>query len=214
MVRRTPEVGTPNRVPASPKPIRRLDQRTGIPRLHDRVARVRRNQEFRFRPGTMQVPGTRHRTDHIVTPLHNHARNVTNLSYVLDQVILCREETILHEVMTFNPGKSQSELRVSKLLESIVIKEEPGSAALPNAPCARGFDLNVSIVAGQTAIIGAHHIVALSFGNDLHEFFPDVSEYPTAAVLIEPLDLFRAAKKDSAQYEFSRALRMLFSISE
>src|SRR5258706_3818982 len=163
MVRRTPEVGTPNRVPASPKPIRRLDQRTGIPRLHDRVARVRRNQEFRFRPGTMQIPGTRHRTDDIVTPLHNHAGNVTNLSNVLDQVILCWEKAVVHEVMTFNPGKSQSELRVSKLLDRFVIEEKPGSAALPNAPCARCFDLNVSIVAGQTAIVGAYHILALSF---------------------------------------------------
>src|SRR5258706_316716 len=55
---------------------------------------------------------------------------------------------------------------------------------------------------------------ALVFGNDFHEFFPDIGEDPTTSFLIEPLDLFWPAEKDSPQHKFSRALGMLLSISK
>src|SRR5205085_9432545 len=81
-------------------------------------------------------------------------------------------------------------------------------------PRTRRFKSHLLIIARQTAIIRTDHVVTFIFGNDFQKFFPNIGEDPTTTFLVEPLDLFRPAKKDSAQHEFGRALRMLLGISE
>src|ERR1700730_5309663 len=167
-----------------------------------------------FGPGAMEVPGAGRRADHIVTPLHDDAGNVTNLLDILGQIVFGREETIVHEVVAFDARKGQRELRVGKFLDRFVIKEESRSTAFPNTPGAGGFNSHLLVIAGQTAIVSAHHIVPLAFGNDFQKFFPNIGKNPACALLIEPLDLFWTAEKDSAWHDFSGALGMLLGISE
>src|SRR5438067_11564577 len=93
----------------SPKPISRFDQRAQISRLHNRVAGVRRDAEFGFRPGAMQVPRARHRTHNVISTLDYDTRNVPNLSNVLKQIIVSRKETVVHEVVTLDAREGLGE---------------------------------------------------------------------------------------------------------
>src|SRR5437764_8547528 len=164
------------------------------------MTRVRREVQFSFRPGTMQVPCARHRTDYIVAPLDNHAGDLANLADDLDQIILSREETVVHEVVTLDAREGFSKVWIGKSFDRFGIEIELRSRSFPNRPCARGCDANLVVVAGESTIVSAHHILAFIFRDDLDEFFPDIGKDPTAAFLIEPLDLFRPAEKDSAQH--------------
>src|SRR2546427_10552663 len=100
----------------SSKSIRCFDQRAQIPRLHDRMARVRCDVKLRLRPRAMQIPGARHRANNVVSPLHNHAGYLTNLPDVFNQIILARKETVVHEVMAFNARERLCKSWISKPL--------------------------------------------------------------------------------------------------
>src|SRR5438046_5672578 len=148
---------------------------------------VRREVQFGFRPGTMQVPRARHRTDDIVAPLNDHTGDVANLADVLDQIILSREETVVHEVVTLDAREGFSKSWISKSLDRFGIEIELRSCSFPNRPGARGCDANLVIVAGESTIVSDDHVVAFICRDDLNEFFPDIREDPTATFLIEPL---------------------------
>src|SRR5207247_11131523 len=116
--------------------------------------------------------------------------------------------------MAFDSRERLCKSWIGKPFDRLGIEEEFRSGAFPNTPRARRFDSHLLIVAYQSAIVSAHHIATLIFGNDFYKFFPHVRKDPTCAVLIEPLDLFRTTKKDPSQHQFRRALRMRLSISE
>src|SRR4051812_29328500 len=87
------------------KLVRSLHQGAQIPRLHNRMARVRRDVQFGFGPGTMKVPRTRHRTHNVITSLNNQPGNMSNLPDIFNEVIVSRKEAIVHEVMTLDAGE-------------------------------------------------------------------------------------------------------------
>src|SRR5205814_8692704 len=160
------------------------------------MARIRRDVNFRFRLRAMQIPGARHWANNVVSPLHNHAGYVPNLPDVFNQIVIARKETVVHEVMAFDAGEGLRKCRISKSFDRLRIEEEFRSGAFPDTPRARRFDSHLLIIAYQSAIISAHHIATIIFGNDFHEFFPHVSKDPTSPFLIEPFDLYRTTKKD------------------
>src|SRR2546425_7499892 len=108
----------------SSKSIRCFDQRTQIPRLHDRMARIGRDVKFRFRPRAMQIPRAGHRANNVVSALHNHAGYLTNLPDVFNQIILARKETVVREVMTLDASKCLRKSWISKPFDRLGIKEK------------------------------------------------------------------------------------------
>src|SRR5712671_3238342 len=108
---------------------------------------IRDDAELRFRPGTVQVPGTRHRAHNIVAALHDDAGNLPDLLDILRQIIVSWEETIVHEVVAFNAREGERKLRVGKSLNRLVIEEQLGGAAFPNTPGAGGFDPHLLVIA-------------------------------------------------------------------
>src|SRR5437762_236673 len=110
------------------------------------MARVRRDVKVCLRPGAMQVPGTRHRTDNVVTALNDDAGDVANLSDVLDQIIVRGKKAVIHEVVTLNAGEGLSESRIGKSLDRLGIKKEFRRRAFPNRPRARRFESHTLII--------------------------------------------------------------------
>src|ERR1044072_9721194 len=120
--------------------------------------------QVRFRPGAMKVPGANHRTDDVVTALHDHAGDRAKRADVFYQIILRTEESVVHEVVAFNPRKRQGKLRVTKLLDRRWIEKQLRRASLPNAPGAGRFQAHGLVVTRQPPVIGADHIAALTRG--------------------------------------------------
>src|ERR1044072_2898617 len=178
------------------------------------MARVRRDVQFGFGPGAMQVPRASYPTDHIIATLDDHSRDVPDLPDIVHQIVVTRKETVVHEVVALNTSEREREMRVSELFNRLGIEEEFGRTAFPNTPGTRRGNLFLLIITREPAIVGTHHIATFVFRNNFFKLFPHVGEYPTRAFLVKPFNLFRPAKKDAAQYEFSRAIRMAFSISE
>src|ERR1700674_5552224 len=106
------------------------------------------NSQFGFRPGTMKVPSTPHRTHHIVAALDDYAGNLPDLLDILDQIIVGWKETIVHEVVAFDAREGEGKLRVSKSLNRLIIKKKLGGAAFPDTPCAGGFDPFFLVITG------------------------------------------------------------------
>ena len=110
--------------------------------------------------------------------------------------------------MTLDAREGFSKSWIGKPLDRLGIEIELRSCSFPNRPGARGCDANLVVVAGESTIVSAHHVVAFIFRDDLDEFFPDIGKDPTTTFLIEPLDLFRPAEKDAAQHQLRCAIRM------
>src|SRR4029079_9430670 len=111
------------------------------------------NLQLRLGPGAMKLPGAHYRTNNVVPALNDDARNSADTADVLDQIIVGREERVVHEVVAFNASEGQGELSVGKFFDHCRIEEGFRGAALPNAPGARRFQSNRRVVTGQTAII-------------------------------------------------------------
>ena len=73
------------------------------------VARVADQNERRFRPGSVKIPGAFHRRDDVIAPLHDDARYVTDLVDIGEQLVVLPEKTVVNEVVTLDPGEGDSE---------------------------------------------------------------------------------------------------------
>jgi len=78
---------------------------------------VENDLESRFRPGAMQIPGIRHRTDNVVPTLHDHSRYVSHPTDVFNQVIVSLKEAIVHEVMTFDSRQRDCGFRFTEVID-------------------------------------------------------------------------------------------------
>src|SRR5262249_40902952 len=87
-------------------------------------------------------------------------------------------------------------------------------AALPDAPCSRGFQTNGFNIAGEPPVIRFEHIASLRFGDDALVLLPHVRKDCARAFLVEPVNLIPATQKYSAQREPSDALRMSLRVSQ
>jgi hypothetical protein len=76
------------------KTIGSSDERIDVARLEGRMTGVGNDLESRFRPGAMQIPGIRHRTNNVVPTLDDHSRQVSNPIDVLQQVIVSIKEAM------------------------------------------------------------------------------------------------------------------------
>src|SRR5687768_2083016 len=101
-----------------------------------------------LRPGSMQVPCAGHRTHNIVAALNDDPGNLPDLLYVLNQIIVRWEETVVHEVVAFDTREGERKLRVSKPLDRMRIKQQLGGAAFPDSPGSCGFDPRFLVLAG------------------------------------------------------------------
>src|SRR6266566_9272893 len=178
------------------------------------MAGIRNDMQVGFRPGTMKIPGTRQGTYYIITPLHNDAGYPSDPIDILNQIVVRFEEGVVHKVVAFDACKCERKLRVGKPLNYGWIEKKLGSTSFPDAPGARRFQTRGCVFARQPPVIGADHVSAFRFWNDFKILFPDIRKERACALLIEPLNLFGATKKNSAQYEFSCPIGMSLGVSK
>src|SRR5258706_5524889 len=129
------------------------------------MAGVGNDMELRFRPGSMQIPGARQRTNNVVPTLNNNGGNGSNRADILDQIIVGTEEGVVHEVVAFNSGEGQGKLRISKLLNHGGVEEKPGGTAFPDTPSAGRLQTHRLIIARQPAVANADHVLAVTLRN-------------------------------------------------
>ena len=67
----------------------------------------------------MQIPGARDRTDNIIAALNNDAGNMPDAADIFNQIIVGREERVVHEVVTFDARESERKLRVAQTFRSV-----------------------------------------------------------------------------------------------
>src|SRR6185503_3895593 len=113
------------------------------------MAGVGNDVQLRFRPGSMQVPGARKRTNNVVPALNNNGGNVSNRADILDQIVVGTEEGVVHKVVAFDSGEGESKLRIRKLLNHSGVKEKFGGTAFPDTPGAGLLQANSLIIARQ-----------------------------------------------------------------
>src|SRR5262245_15158027 len=178
------------------------------------MARIRNDYELRFGPGAMEFPRAHHRADHVVPPLNDHGGNVANIVDIFQQVIVGLEKRFFHEVMRFDARNRNRLVWLAEVINQTLIGYQLQCAALPDAPCPRGFQTNGFIFAGEPPVIRFEHIAALGFRDDALVLLPHVGEDRARAFLVEPVNLFRAAQKDTAQDERADAIRMSLRVNQ
>ena len=97
--------------------------------------------------------------------------------------------------MGFDASDRESEAIDGKAGDDLRIFEELAGPRFHKAPGAGGLLLDGGIAAGQTAVVGANQIAALSLGDGRHEVVPGVGEDLAGTVLIEPLRLAPRAER-------------------
>src|SRR5262249_52174742 len=70
------------------------------------------------------------------------------------------------------------------------------------------------IIAGEATVIRLEHIASLRSGDDALVLLPHLGEDCARAFLVEPVNLFRTAQKDSAQRERTDALWMSLRVTQ
>src|SRR5215831_4959924 len=178
------------------------------------MARIANDNKLSLRPSAMEFPRAHHRADYVVPPLNDHGGDVANLVDIFEQVIVGLEKRIVYEVMRFDARKRNGLVRLAEVINQTLIRYQLQRAALPDAPCPRGFRTDGFIFASEPPVIRFEHIAALRFRDDALVLLPHVGEDCARAFLVEPVNLFRAAQKDSAQRERTDALWMSLRVSQ
>src|SRR5438477_624929 len=73
-------------------------ERAGVAGLEGGMTGIRDDVERGLGPSVVQIPGTAHRTDHVVAPLHDGAGNLADALHIVEQLCLALEEAIVDEV--------------------------------------------------------------------------------------------------------------------
>src|SRR2546422_5135276 len=116
--------------------------------------------------------------------------------------------------MAFDTREGQGKLRVGEFFDGFVIKEKFRSTALPYAPGACRFHSYLLVIAGQPPMVSADHIATFRFRNNFEILFPHVWKDRVRAFLIEPLNLFSPAEKNSAQDQFAHTVRVRLGVRQ
>src|SRR5215470_20381105 len=178
------------------------------------MSRVADDNKLRLRPSAVEFPGAHHRADYVVPPLNDHGGNVANFVNIFEQVIVGLEKRIIYEVMRFDARKWKRLARLAEIINQILIRYELRCAALPDAPGSRSLQTNGFIFVGEPPVICFEHIAALRFRDDAHVLLPHVGKDRAGAFLVEPVNLFRAAQKDTAQDERANSLWVSLRVSQ
>src|SRR5258708_22339276 len=173
---------------------------------------VRNDLQIGLRPCPVQFPGARDRTDNIIHAVQDDRRDMTNPTNILDQEILSFKERIVHKIMAFDARKCRCKLGIAEFLDQVRILEEFRGASLPDAPGACSLQSDLRVFAGQSPVISSHHVTPFRPWNYIYKLLPDIREDPAGAILIEPLDLFWAAKKNAAQNQLSNTIGMSYCV--
>lgn len=107
----------------SPKTVRRPHECVGDAGFGGGVAGVGDDLQRCFGPGAVEVPCVHHRTDDVVTSMHDHAGDVSNAIDVFDQVIIRVEETVVHEVVTFDSRERDCHVRLAEVVDHLLVRQ-------------------------------------------------------------------------------------------
>ncbi len=143
----------------------------------------------------MQIPRAFHWANHVVASLDDHGRDVSNAADLFDELVVGAQETAIHEVVTLDPRERRRVGVLLKLGDVTCIHSQKTRRAFPDRPGSGSDRHDVRIFAGETLIVGAHHVRALGLGDGLDVLLPQigVERGRSARALIEPFE-FPAAQ--------------------
>mmetsp|Transcript_16878 Transcript_16878/g.54049 ORF Transcript_16878/g.54049 Transcript_16878/m.54049 type:complete len:342 (-) Transcript_16878:181-1206(-) len=166
-------------------------------------------------PGAVQIPRRPHRAHHVVAALHDHARNVADAVYVLQQELVAREEAAVDEVVVLDPRKGQRKLVFASTLHLLLRCRQQGRRAhLPRRPRLSRLQLRLLVVARQPLAVGSHHVAPLVHGDGFQVLFPLVREDIRRPLLVVPLQLVLAQHEDATQHQRAHPRRMALGIRQ
>ena len=76
-------------------------------------------------PCPVQSPRAGQRTDHVVATLDDDARDMPDLLYILQKLIIGLEESTVYEIVGFDSGEREGELILSKMSCEVFVGYEP-----------------------------------------------------------------------------------------
>ena len=100
---------------------------------------------------------------------------------------------VIHVRVGFSPGYAQ---------------QPKGSPLMGKAHEFGAFDLSGFVVTCQAFVVGGHQIASFALGNGRHVALPDIGKHMAGALLIKPLQLGSAQRKQPAHYQFRHSYRM------
>jgi hypothetical protein len=102
--------------------------------LERRVTGVGHDAEVGLGPGAMQVPGRRHRADHVVAALHDHRRDVADAAHAAQQLVLALEEALVHEVVALDARHGDCEILLAPFVHVLVVGVQEAGGRFPDRP--------------------------------------------------------------------------------
>ncbi len=96
------------------------------------VAGIRYDAEVGFRPRAMQCPCGLHRAHDVVAALHDDGRDVPDTIDAAQELVLALEETLVHEVVTFDARNRSREIFVAPLVYVLLVDVQVTRRSLPH----------------------------------------------------------------------------------
>src|SRR3712207_1626745 len=140
------------------------------------IRRPPRSTLFPYTTLFRSLPRALDGADHVVAPLDDDGRDVPNLADVLDEVVVGREEGVVHEVVALDACDGERLVRLGEVVHQAGVRVELRGRALPDAPRARGLEAHGLVLARQPPVVGRQEVAALLLGDDLHVLLPHVRE--------------------------------------
>ncbi|MNI38957.1 hypothetical protein D3C73_931210 [compost metagenome] len=145
--------------------------------------------------------------------MHDDAGNAGKLRRIPQKLAFIQPAGI-DEKVVFDPRKGEREMVLVVFRGEVRFRQKRDRRAFPHAPCLGAGDLLGSVIAGQAAVIGGHHLMTLRFRNGGDEGLPFVGKHFRDAELIVPVELRLRQRIDAAQKKLGDAIRMRFGIGE
>ena len=126
------------------------------------------------------------------------------------------QEAAVDKVMALDACERIGEFGIVEFGDVAGVEAQEARGALPFRPTAGRFAAHDGVVAGETAVVGHHHLAALGWGEQSDELGIELGVQRTGTVrcAVEPIELPRAHQEDAAQHELGDARRMGLRIGE
>ena len=164
----------------------------------------------------MQIPSALHRADDVIAALHDHSRDVADLRHPIEELVGVVQEAAVDKVMALDACERIGEFGIVEFGDVAGVEAQEARGALPFRPATGGFAAHGGVVAGETTIVGRHHLAALGLREQPDELGIElrVQRAGTVRCAVEPIELPRAHQEDAAQHELGDPRRMGLRVGE
>ena len=116
------------------------------------------------------------RGDRVVAALDDGAGDTADALHVVENPGVGFEEGLVDEVVGLEASEREREIVAGEFGQQALVGKERDRTPLPHAPRLGAFERDGAVLAGQAAVIGAQHVVALVLGNRRHEPLVEIGE--------------------------------------